>query len=432
MASLEELEKTAVVAQSPTKLGSRIPIEVKPPTKEMFYDEWRKEIHENFPELTDSAEACASVMAQLLIRDVFHPFCLILVGPAASGKTITLNFFSTTKELVEQLDGFTNAAFVSNIAGRTEAQLKKIDLLPRVRYRVLSVTELNSITSVSEDALREKLGMMTKVLDGQGYTLGSGVHGVRGYTGDYLFMMLAASTPFDLRVWKAMAGKGHRLFFYEIGSEDPNIDELLAQLQRPSYRWHEQRCQIASDSFIRTLWTKHKDGIEWDRNKDDVDALKRIVNLAKFCRCFRGEIIVYRERFDHGGESTTTQPAIEQSMRINQCLYNFARGNAVLKGRNYIKMEDTMILIDIIKSTAPKPRPEMLRCLVAYKGKIEAAHVMTALGVSRNTAKNEMKKLAGLGIGDMEGYDENDDETFCAQQTVTLELKKEFMWLVNV
>ena len=58
--------------------------------------------------------------------------------------------------------------------------------------------------------------MLTTVLDGHGYIADSGTQGRRGYTGDYQFAWLGATTPLPPHVWKITAALGSRLFFYEI------------------------------------------------------------------------------------------------------------------------------------------------------------------------------------------------------------------------
>ena len=69
-------------------------------------------IAKNFPSLARPAEICLSVEAQLLLNDVVNPFALALVDVPASGKTITLNFFTNPEELAYTTDYFSAASFV--------------------------------------------------------------------------------------------------------------------------------------------------------------------------------------------------------------------------------------------------------------------------------------------------------------------------------
>lgn len=434
MASLEDLEATAETVQSPKTKKKRKPIDIDAPHRDYPFSEWKKEITENFPELWMATEACASVVAQLLIHDVHNPFCLILLDAPASGKTITLNFFKEIEKLVEFCDDFTPASFVTGVAGKSEEKLKEIDLLPRIRNRVLAIPEMASIMSDSEDELRRRLGVLTRVLDGEGLKMNTGVHGARGYSGDYSFMMLGASTPFPLRVWKAMTGFGHRLFFLNLGTSDPDEDQLLRQLAGEGHKWLEQRCQLATEGFIKTLWTKNKDGITWNKKKDDKDALLRIVRLASFQAVFRGDIIIYEEKYTQGKEISHTKPTIEKPHRVNQCLYNLARGHAVLHGRDYITMDDVDIPFKVVMSTAPSPRPDLVRCLVAHGGTVVVSDVIKDMNIVRNTAKKEMTKLEMIGLVDITGKDTNDTDDalpFVKQAKWEMKIKKKFEWILE-
>ena len=162
------------------------------PEQAITFEEWRTAIRENFPSLLSPAEACASVIAQLLLNDVSNPFALALVDVPSSGKTITLNFFDGTPELTYTTDNFTPASFVSHASNVQPKELGNVDLLPRIRFHMLIVRELGSIFGAKDDDLIKSLGLLTRVLDGEGLETDSGVHGRRGYKGDYLFMLLAA------------------------------------------------------------------------------------------------------------------------------------------------------------------------------------------------------------------------------------------------
>ncbi len=43
--------------------------------------------------------------------------------------------------------------------------------------------------------------ILTRILDGQGLTIDSGVYGSRGYDGDYMFTWIGAMTPIPHKVW---------------------------------------------------------------------------------------------------------------------------------------------------------------------------------------------------------------------------------------
>jgi len=212
MKTLDEEKLEKKIQEIEQAIPKRVlPVEFK--GRQVEIEEWRQTINSNFPELIFAAEVGLSVIVQLLIKDITNPFGLVYIDVPSSGKTITLNFFTGVEELIYGTDNFTPASFVSHAANVKRDELEKIDLLPRIRYKVLLVRDLAPIFGEREEDLRKSLSILTRVFDGEGLQTDSGIHGRRGYSGDYLFMFLAASTPISLKTWKAMSNFGSRLFF---------------------------------------------------------------------------------------------------------------------------------------------------------------------------------------------------------------------------
>ena len=230
-------------------------------------------IAKNFPSLARAAEICLSVEAQLLLNDVVNPFALALVDVPASGKTITLNFFTNPEELAYTTDYFSAAAFVSHATNVRREELSNVDLLPRIRFKTAIVRELNSILGAKEDDLIKSLGILTRVLDGEGLETDSGVHGRRGYSGDYTFMLLAGTTPIQPRVFKVMGNFGSRLFFLSLRSPDTDNDELIALNRGKDRKLKENECRKITENFLRTLWSANPQGVDWDKEKDPDNCL---------------------------------------------------------------------------------------------------------------------------------------------------------------
>ena len=243
------------------------PLRIEPPETPMDFKQWQAVISANFPGFARPAEICASVVAQLLLNDVANPFALALVDVPSSGKTITLNFFDVP-ELAYTTDNFTPASFVSHASNVKREELANVDLLPRIRYRTLIVRDLAPIFGVKEDELLKTMGILTRVLDGEGLETDSGVHGKRGYKGDWLFMLLAGTTPIPPRVFKVMGTLGSRLFFLALHSNTKSHDELIAQNRGTARREKERACREATNLFLRTLWAKNPSGVEWNKGGD--------------------------------------------------------------------------------------------------------------------------------------------------------------------
>jgi hypothetical protein len=141
-----------------------------------------------------SAEACISAQCSLLLAQAEGCVALVLEGPASSGKTTALNLLMGQPlrdgKLVWVSDSFTPAAFLSHAANRTAEELDKNDLLPHIRHKTFIVPDLAPTFSAREEDLTKNVGVLTRVLDGQGYESDSGTHGHRGPVGDYRFTLL--------------------------------------------------------------------------------------------------------------------------------------------------------------------------------------------------------------------------------------------------
>jgi hypothetical protein len=222
----------------------------------MSVDTVRGVISGYFPHLWPAVEAGLSTCATLLLADNVNPVALIYVGAPSAGKTTVITMFegatANGQELCYRSDKFTTASFVSQAAKVAEQDLSKVDLLPRIRHKVLLTPELSTIFRGKQDELAERFSTLTRILDGQGYTTDSGTHGQRGYTGDYLFAWLGATTPFDPIVWKVMAQLGSRMFFLVMdAAAEPTVQDLVsANLQPVVYEEGISQCRAVIHPFL--------------------------------------------------------------------------------------------------------------------------------------------------------------------------------------
>lgn len=363
----------------------------------MSIEEWRKEIQKYFPEFVLPAEVGLSVICQLLIEDITNPFGLVYVDVPSSGKTITLNFFSGIEELVYSTDSFTAAAFVSHASNRKTEDLEKIDLLPRIKGKVLMVRDLAPIFGMRDDDLLKTMGILTRVFDGEGLETDGGCHGKRGYNGDYLFMFLAASTPIRPRVWKVMGNFGSRLFFLNMNSVDKSFTMLAEQLSsKLSPRKKEEFCRATTKKLIDDIWSR-ADAVYWDKEGDDKNLLEEIARIAQLVASLRGTINVWKESL--GDETYNhTIPQIEKADRINQALYNLARGHAVACGRTSLQDEDIAIILKVALNSASIERTRLLNKLFQSDGVLTTEDVIHGVNCSRTTALKYMEMLQHLKI----------------------------------
>lgn len=398
------------------------------PENVVTIDEWRETVRERFPDCAFPAEVAMSVMAQILIKDVTNPFALVLVDVPSSGKTITINFFDTLEGLVYASDKFTPASFVSNASNVKRKDLDQIDLLPRLRYRMFLVRDLATLFSKRDDDLQECLGILTRVLDGEGFKTDSGIHGERGYIGEYLFMMLAASTPIKARVFNIMGSLGSRLFFLNMNGRTKSEDELAAQLMSKSAKLKERECKTATKNYLLGLWSHHQDGIEWDRQNDPIDVVLTITKCAKLLAHLRGIIGIYKERHAENGEIEFDYqpPVIEKPDRIAQLFYNLCRGHAVVCGRTQITQDDLRLIIELAMDSAPPTRAKLLSLLIANGGKLHTHQVERLLDCAKPTALKEMETLKALGVCGI-----TEAQGMVGQPEKIIYLQDAFQWFVS-
>lgn len=394
---------------------------------EGLFDLWSKTVFEQFPELLRPAEIALSVVCQLRINDIKNPFALVLVDVPSSGKTITLNMFSTLTDLVYTTDNFTPASFVTHAANVPKKKLTEVDLLPKIRNKILIIRDLATIFGEREEDLLKNLGTLTRVLDGEGLELDSGLYGKRGYKGDYNFMLLAGSTPIPPRVWKMSGNLGSRLFFIQIRSKEKAEDSLVNQLINESWLNKQQICQEVTEEFMNVVQKKYPDGFDWNKSDDPIELLKIISRCAKLLARLRAAINVWKERWSDDDKEvyTHTEPVIEKPDRINQLFYNLARGHAFAQGRMKLSEADLSIIIDVAFDSAPRTRSNLFRLLIDNGGELLTNQVMATLNCSHPTAHKEMEALKILGLVEV------DEGHGIAGQEKNMSLKDEFRWFLS-
>lgn len=365
----------------------------------MSVDTVRGVISGYFPHLWPAVEAGLATCATLLLSDNANPVALIYVGPPSAGKTTVVSMFegatANGQELCYRSDKFTTASFVSQAAKVADQDLSKVDLLPRIKHKVLLTPELSTIFRGRQDELAERFSTITRILDGQGYTTDSGTHGQRGYTGDYLFAWLGATTPFDPMVWKVMAQLGSRMFFLVMdAAAEPTIENLVsANLQPVAYEASIHKCRAVIHPFLDALFTSHGGirGVHWKPEANPPDVLTGIAQYATL-------LAVLRTPYEKGN---TNEP--ESPHRANAVLYNLARGHALICGRTRLAMEDLPTVAQITLSSIPFRRRAVLQLMAEQGGNpVTVSQVEKATKVTRHTAEEIMREMEALGLMDVQ------------------------------
>jgi len=393
----------------------------------MRIKEWRGEIGKYFPDFVLPAEVGVSVICQLLIKDITNPFGLVYVDVPSSGKTMVLNLFSGLKDLAYTTDNFSSAAFVSHASNVKKKDLEKIDLLPKIRRKTLIIRDLAPIFGMRDEDLLKTMGLLTRVFDGEGLQTDSGVHGQRGYEGDYLFMMLAASTPIPPRVFKVMGNFGSRLFFINVNSRDKSCSDLAGQISGDmSTREKEVECREATKQFMKFIWSG-SDGVVWNPKKEERSLLEEIAGISSLVASLRGSINVWKD-LSSGESFNHTVPQIEKPDRINQAFYNLARGHAVACGRNAINDEDVAIVLRVALSSASLERTRLFKLLIDSGGTLGTEEVIHGVRCSRPTALKLMEQFELLKI--VEGTEFPKDWPV-GRSEKTVVITEQFSWFIG-
>jgi hypothetical protein len=369
----------------------------------MGFERARAVFDANFPEITDEAVACLSVAASLLLDDQQNPVAVNFEGPPSSAKTTLIDFMDGAGDgIVYRSDKFTPKSFVSHSANVKRERLDEIDLLPRLRHRVFLVPELAPLFGLRNEDLLENFSILTRVLDGQGLTTDSGVHGRRGHTGDYLFAWIGCTTPIEHRVWKTMGKLGSRFLFLEMPRVEVTEADLVDGVAgRQSYRERVDACRDAVGAFLGDLWaeTGGARSISWDRASDPGEVMLKIAAYAKALAPLRGTISVWREGAVDDETYNFSTPVIEAPHRAMSLLYALARGHAIVHGRVQLTTADLPLVARAALESVPNDRRAVMRLLLASDGTVGTGAVEEVIRCSAPTARAILETLDKLGVG---------------------------------
>jgi hypothetical protein len=99
-------------------------------------------------------------------------------------------------------DGFTAKSFVSHSTSVSKDELEEIDMLPRIENKIFLTPELAAMFGLKDDDLKQVLGLITRIADGNGLSNDSGAHGHRGYNRDIMFVWVGAAVDIPYKVYK--------------------------------------------------------------------------------------------------------------------------------------------------------------------------------------------------------------------------------------
>lgn len=354
-------------------------------------------------------ETVMSAHLTLCIDGLESCFGLIIEGPSGSGKSTALRPFENVSGQFYRSDDVTPASFVSHDASRSSNELDDDDLLPRIKHKTLLNPEMANWFSGDWSERSNKWSRLVRVMDGRGFTSESGTHGQRGYTGDYRFNFVGATTPLDQNHWNMMGHTGNRFLFHEMPGQDDDTayEDILFE-----EREYGDRVRVVTKDtqiLLRERWQDYggSRGIRWESTPDR-EVGERLMYLAELIR---------RARTPEDGEP-------ESPHRVIEMLRNLARGHALLCGRRQVTEDDLNVCARVALSTMPVRRRRLIQELLALGpgDTLREREVAERLGVSRPTARKRMELIDTLGIG------ATVEETVQGGTATMVTVDSEFIW----
>ncbi len=371
---------------------------VEPEKPILTIEQVKEEITKRFPDIWELVEPILCTYTTLSLKQLSGCPALILVGKPAGEKTTALGFFYSVESSYVS-DEFTPRAFVTHAANLSPESLEEIDLLPRIVRKALITAELAPLFSLQKDKLTENLGTLTRVLDGEGYNKDSGVYGQRGYSGDYKFVWLGATTPIKNTIWQTMGSMGNRLFFLSVKDKERSNDDYVSMFTGKSYDQKCKECRGIIKSFLDNHFKKYPiRDFEWVSKNEDV--LKKIIAYAQFLSKARASFSIWKSS-DSSGDYDYNAPLFEEPPRIINFLLNLAKGHALINNREEICEEDLNVVKQVCLSSMPFDRYKLIQLLIKHDGTLSNELIRNELGCSDEKARVVMNSLHILGIVDI-------------------------------
>jgi hypothetical protein len=378
----------------------------KAPTEEIQLSDVLAKVRRAYsPEIAEALRAELAVVASLSYADIPCCLALILEGPSGVGKSALIEMLNPVKEAQVYLrreDRFTAASFVSNAANKSTGALDKIDLLPRLKHKVMLTKELASIFGSDDKALRETFGIITNVLDGKGYRTASGTHGERGYEGDYRFNWIGATTPVPMRIHSIMAGFGYRFLFYECRFKQPDFEEIKAKMMNASSYSMQDECNALVNNFICQHFSRFPvKSIGTNDVECPDEVFKRLYDYAMLMTLGRRTVVFVPGDLlqnNGGAEGTYVVGSPEFPFRPLEMFRSISIGSALIAKRKCLSADDLKIVRHIALSSIPETRRAVLRSLIQAGGHLTSWETANHLKCSRPTALGRMKELAATEI----------------------------------
>lgn len=381
----------------------------------------------------------------------------VIIAPPSSMKTMVIQLFRKYPNSF-YTDSFTPSSLVSHNASLTEEQLQKIDMMPKMKDRLVLVPELAPIFTAKDDDLQKMMGIITRVLDGHGLENDSGAQGHRKYD-NTMFVLLGAVVEIPPRVWKLLGTLGHKIYFYRPALRKKSIKDLIEIAESNNFSANNKEIEEALLDYLKTFdaapEVKGKINLEngiikvrWKEEVKDEQAksIRYIAQLANLLASLRGEVFVSPSKFannknnysgddiqqqehqqpprqTYGQDYDTDIPIKEDPSRAVILLRNLLIGRAISQGRDRITIDDVKIAIKVALSTAPVRRVRILDLLLKSEtGVLTTSQICSDLSISQPVVTRTMREFDALGIADISSVSQY------SNSELQIKLNREFEW----
>lgn len=397
------------------------------------YEHLRDVTMENIPHLWPALEFALSIKTILNIKGCTLPFIGIILGPASSNKTVAIEAFRETNNAF-YTDNFSAKSLVSHISGMSEEQLRKIDLLPRLKNKFFLTPELGPMFSLREDDLRQILGVLTRIADGHGYESDSGAQGHRGYNEDIMFTWLGACVDISPKVHKMLGSLGPKLYFFRLSRQEEAEDDyhnsrdadFAAKVEaiRRALSEYLEYFELNPNIVREEGNPLAKIQMEPDKDEELVDRI--IIRTGILLAHLRAVVPTWETKDMQGSDYAYTFANIEDPSRAITQLRSLARGHALSKGRTSFTIDDIPIVIQTALSTASTSRVRIFELLIANQGNLTSNQIVDYLNTTRPTALRTMTELKATELVDM--IDQDPDQYNSIKE---ISLKPKFKWFLT-
>jgi DNA polymerase elongation subunit (family B) len=397
------------------------------------YDQWCALVAKKYFKLKETVEAnvknaweimevCLSIRCILNIHQNTLPFMGVILALPSSNKTLILEEFRDTI-LSIYLDEFSLHALISNSSTKTEEQLQKSDLFPKIKNRQLITPELAPIFTRNEDDLRAILGQITRVLDGRGFVGATGAHGIRGYTST-MFTWLGAAVEIPKTVWKLLSTLGFKIYFFRPDVADIEDEYMLQDYMQQDFANKMSEIKICLYDYLKTFDAAplsdkvsrlpEDDNIiqvKCDKSnltEDQKDAVRYIIKMAKLLSHLRAPVEIFASKRAKYNEDDYTekdnvefrvdQPIFEIPTRAKDILINLALGHAISQGKNHFDLTDIPHIFKVAISSCMVERYKLLKLLIKNNGTLNSNTICRYLNFSHPTARKIMREFEAVEL----------------------------------